>query len=258
MTVPLVSLRGITKSFGGLCAIDDVTVDLGRGEVVGLLGHNGAGKSTLMKILSGALVADRGEIAIDGIPVQIRTPGDAFRLGVGTIYQNLALAENLDVASNLYLGRELLTRFGTLDQNRMEREAERVLHRLNPHFQNLRVPVRALSGGQRQTIAIGRALKFDARVLVMDEPTAALGPGETAAVARLIEQLKADELGIFLVSHDVHDVFDLCDRVVVMKAGRLVGTGRVEALTKDEVLGMIILGACPKGAVPGPGASDAG
>ena len=251
----LVELKNMSISFGGVRAVDGVSLDLAAGEVVGLLGHNGAGKSTLIKMLSGAYRADGGEIRIDGQAATISSPRDARRFGIETIYQTLALAENLDAAANLFLGRELRSRWGTLDDVAMEAETRRVMARLNPHFAKFKAPVRALSGGQRQSVAIARAIHFNARVLIMDEPTAALGPQETQQVADLIVQLKKEGIGIFLISHDIHDVFDLADRVAVMKNGKLVGTASTHAVTKDEVLGLIILGTCPPGAIAGPGAT---
>jgi D-xylose transport system ATP-binding protein len=252
---PLVEMRNISISFGGIKAVDDVTVDLRPGEVVGLLGHNGAGKSTLIKILSGAYRADAGEIYVNGSRAEIASPRDAKAYGIETIYQTLALADNIDAAGNIFLGREIMTPFGTLDDASMESETRKVMARLNPHFRRFKEPVKALSGGQRQSVAIARAIYFNARVLIMDEPTAALGPAETKQVADLVLQLKKEGIGIFLISHDIHDVFDLADRVSVMKNGRLVGSASVSEVTQDEVLGMIILGKCPPGAVPGPGAS---
>jgi D-xylose transport system ATP-binding protein len=251
---PLVEMKDISIAFGGLKAVDDASVDLHPGEVVGLLGHNGAGKSCLIKILSGAYRRDSGHIFINGEEATINNPRDAKQYGIETIYQTLGLADNVDAASNLYLGRELLTRWGTLDDASMEAEARKVMGRLNPNFRRFKEPVTALSGGQRQSVAIARAIHFNARILIMDEPTAALGPAETAQVGELIKQLKAEGIGIFLISHDIHDVFDLADRVAVMKNGQIVGSGRTQDMTKDEVLGMIILGKCPPGAIPGPGA----
>jgi D-xylose transport system ATP-binding protein len=251
----LVEMKNIAIAFGGIKAVDHVSIDLREGEVVGLLGHNGAGKSTLIKILSGAYPCDSGEIFVRGEKVDIRTPRDAKRLGIETIYQTLALADNVDAAANIFLGREIVNGWGMLDDAAMEAETRKVMKRLNPHFVRFKEPVKALSGGQRQSVAIARAIYFDARILIMDEPTAALGPAETKQVGELIQQLKAQGIGIFLISHDIHDVFELCDRVCVMKNGRLVGTARVADVTADEVLGMIILGKCPKGAVAGPGAT---
>jgi D-xylose transport system ATP-binding protein len=252
---PLVEMRDISIAFGGIRAVDNVTVDLFPGEVVGLLGHNGAGKSTLIKILSGAYRRDAGTILIDGTEVTIANPRDAKAQGIETIYQTLALADNVDAAANLFHGRELRTAWGTLDDIAMEAATRRVMGRLNPNFHRFNDPVKALSGGQRQSVAIARAIHFNARILIMDEPTAALGPQETEQVGELILQLKKEGIGIFLISHDIHDVFDLADRVSVMKNGRLVGTARTADVSKDEVLGMIILGKCPPGAVPGPGAA---
>ena len=251
---PLVEMQDISISFGGIHAVEDASVDLHPGEVVGLLGHNGAGKSTLIKILSGAYRRDAGAIRVDGRDARIDNPRDAKTYGIETIYQTLALADNVDAAANLFLGREVMTPWGTLDDVAMEAATREVMGRLNPNFQRFKEPVRALSGGQRQSVAIARAIYFNARILIMDEPTAALGPQETQQVADLIKQLKAEGIGIFLISHDIHDVFDLADRVYVMKNGKVVGEAKTTDVTKDEVLGMIILGKCPAGAVPGPGA----
>jgi D-xylose transport system ATP-binding protein len=179
---------------------------LKAGEVVALLGHNGAGKSTLIKILSGAYRPDSGEIRIRGEKADIATPRDAKRHGIETIYQTLALADNVDAAANIFLGRELVTGWGTLDDAAMEAETRKVMARLNPHFRRFKEPVRALSGGQRQSVAIARAIYFDARILIMDEPTAALGPAETKQVGDLVKELKKQGIGIFLISHDIHDV----------------------------------------------------
>ncbi len=246
MAAPLVELRNISVSFGGVKAVDDVSVNLYPGEVVGLLGHNGAGKSTLIKILSGAYKRDGGKIFINGEEVQISNPRDAKAYGIETIYQALALADNVDAAANLYLGRELKTRWGTLDDVAMEAETRRVMGRLNPNFTRFKEPAKSLSGGQRQSVAIARAILFNARILIMDEPTAALGPQETRMVADLIHELKRQGIGIFLIDHDIHTVMDLCDRASVMKNGKLVGTVNVKDVTDDDILGMIILGKQPE------------
>lgn len=253
-TNPLVEMKDISISFGGIRAVDRASISLYPGEVVGLLGHNGAGKSTLIKILSGAYKRDAGDIMINGEAAAISNPRDAKAYGIETIYQQLAVADNVDAAANLFLGREMVTPLGTLDDAAMESRAREVMGRLNPNFRRFKEPVKALSGGQRQSVAIARAILFNARILIMDEPTAALGPQETAQVGELIKQLKADGIGIFLISHDIHDVFDLADRVVVMKNGQVVGEARTSEVTKDEVLGMIIMGKVPPGAHPGPGA----
>ncbi len=237
-----VELLGVSKRFGGVRAVEDADLELREGEVVGLVGHNGAGKSTLVKLLSGALVADSGEIRVDGAAVRIRNPRDARRLGIEALYQDLALADNLGAAANVFLGRERLTAWHTLDERAMESAALAVIQRLNPTLRDVRSPVRQLSGGQRQTVAIARALQFEGRVLIMDEPTAALGPEETALVVKLIARLRRDGLSIVLVSHDLHEVFDLCDRVVVMKNGRVVGGGSTAQLTRERVLRLILTG----------------
>ena len=242
---PLVELQHINVAFGGVHAVQNVTVDLRPGEVVGLVGGNGAGKTTLIRCLSGAHPADSGQILIDGLPVSISNPRDAKARGIETIYQTLALAENIDASANVFLGRELTSRFGDLDDAAMESATRKVMGRLNPNFRNFKTPVVSLSGGQRQAIAIGRAVHFNARILIMDEPTAALGPAETAQVRDLIKQLKSEGIGIFLISHDIHDVFDLADRISVMLHGKLVGTVSKADVTTDEVLAMIIIGKLP-------------
>ena len=246
MTTPLLEMRNISIHFGGIKAVDDVSIDVMPGEFVGLLGHNGAGKSTLIKILSGAYKKDAGEIYIDGKKVEINSPIDARDHNIETIYQTLALSDNLDAASNLFLGREITTRFGLVDDTAMEAESRKIMARLNPNFQRFSEPVRSLSGGQRQSVAIARAVYFNARILIMDEPTAALGVHETAMVADLIKELKNQGLGIFLISHDTREMMDLCDRVSVMKNGQLIGTERVEDVTEDDILSMIIMGKNPK------------
>lgn len=243
---PLVEMEDIKISFGGVHAVDGVSIDLHAGEVVGLLGHNGAGKSTLIKILSGAYKADSGEIRIDGKPVKIETPRDARDQNIETIYQTLALADNLDAASNLFLGREIVSATGLLNDAKMEAETRKIMARLNPNFKKLKEPVSALSGGQRQSVAIARAVYFNARILIMDEPTAALGVHETQMVAELIDELKKQGLGIFLISHDTHEMMQLCDRVSVMKNGKLVDTVNVDDVTEDDILGMIIMGKKPE------------
>lgn len=247
---PLIEMIGIDKHFGGVQAVTGVSLDLYPGEVVGVLGHNGAGKSCLMRILSGAMPASAGEIRVGGLRAEIASPQDARTHGIETIYQTLALADHLDAAANLFLGRELRSRWGNLDDGRMLAEARKVLARLNPNFRNLGDPVSRLSGGQRQVIAIARAIYFNVKCLIMDEPTAALGPAETAMVGELIKQLRKEGVGIFLISHDMHDVFDLCDRVVVMNRGNNVGSFRIGEVSKDDILSLIIKGALPDGWTP--------
>ena len=244
-SAPLVSMQDINVAFGGVHAVREVNIDLHAGEVVGLVGGNGAGKSTLMRVLSGAHPADSGSVFIAGEPVSISNPRDAKAYNIETIYQTLALADNIDAPGNMFLGRELTTRLGSLDDSSMEAETRKIMGRLNPNFTNFAQPVKSLSGGQRQAVAIARAVYFNAKIMIMDEPTAALGPAETAQVRNLVRQLKEEGIGIFLLSHDIHDVFDLSDRISVMYHGRIVDTVLKADVTPDEVLGMIILGKKP-------------
>ncbi|MEP2980833.1 MAG: ATP-binding cassette domain-containing protein [Lentilitoribacter sp.] len=244
---PLVKMVDIHKQFGGIHAVEGVSVDLYPGEVVGVLGHNGAGKSCLMRILSGAMSQTSGDILVNNHTAVLNSPQDARTYGIETIYQTLALANHLDAPANLFMGRELKTRFGNLDEPRMLAEATEALRQLNPNFKNLRDPVVRLSGGQRQVIAIARAIYFQAKVLIMDEPTAALGPSETAMVSELIMKLKSEGIGIFLISHDMHDVFELCDRVMVMNKGKNVGAFQIKDVNKDDILSLIIKGTLPDG-----------
>jgi len=246
MATPLVELRDMTKSFGGIKAVDHVSFDLYPGEVVGVLGHNGAGKSVLMKMLSGALQRDAGQIFINGKEAVINNPRDARNYNIETIYQTLALADNLDAGSNLFLGRELVTKTGLVDDAQMEAETRKIMARLNPNFRRFSTPVAGLSGGQRQSVAIARAVYFNAKILIMDEPTAALGVAETRMVAELIQELKRQGIGIFLIDHDIHQVKALCDRAAVMKNGQLVGVVKVDEVTEDDILAMIILGKRPE------------
>ena len=243
---PLVDLRDMQKSFGGIKAVDHVSFDLYPGEVMGVLGHNGAGKSVLMKMLSGAIQRDAGEIYINGELAHIENPRDARNYNIETIYQTLALADNLDAAANLFLGRELTTRLGFVNDAGMEAETRKIMGRLTPNFRRYKTPVAGLSGGQRQSVAISRAVYFNAKILIMDEPTAALGVEETKMVADLIGELKSQGIGIFLIDHDIHQVKQLCDRAAVMKNGQLVGVVDVHKATTDDILAMIIAGKKPE------------
>ncbi len=247
---PLVRMEGISKSFGGIRALTDVDVELRAGEVMGILGHNGAGKSTLVKILAGAEQADAGRIYIQGREVAISNPNDARDHGIETIYQELALCGNLDAPANLFMGRET-ERYGVLDKRDMRRETGAVLDRLGIRIESLDVEVERLSGGQRQSIAIGRAVYFDARILIMDEPTAALGMEETRLVVSLIQELKRSGIGIFWISHDIHDVYEFTDRISILKGGQNVVTCPTNACTKDEIVSMIVTGQAVSGALDG-------
>ena len=235
----------LTKRFGANTAVDNASFTVDRPKMIGIIGRSGAGKSTLIKVLSGAYKMDSGEIRINGNKVEITNPRDARSHNIETIYQTLALADNLDAASNLFLGREIVTATGLVNDAAMEAECRKIMGRLNPNFRKFNEPVSALSGGQRQSVAIARAVYFNAKILIMDEPTAALGPHETQMVAELIQQLKAQGIAIFLIDHDVHAVMELCDRASVMKNGQLVGTVDIDDVTDDDLLSMIILGKKP-------------
>ena len=220
MTTPLVEMRDMSIAFGGLKAVDHASIDLYPGEVVGLLGHNGAGKSTLIKMLSGAYRRDHGQIFVDGNEAHIENPRQAKDYGIETIYQTLALADNVDAPSNLFLGRELRTKWGTLDDIAMEAKAREVMGRLNPNFRRFKEPVMSLSGGQRQSVAIARAILFNARILIMDEPTAALGVKESRRVLELIQDVRAKGIPIILISHNMPHVFELADRIHIHRLGK--------------------------------------
>lgn len=242
ITEPLVAVHGIAKNFGGVHALVGVDLSIVTGEVVALVGHNGAGKSVLVQILSGVFQPTQGTIRINGHEVDLPNPIVARHHGIETIYQTLALADNLDAASNFFLGREIRNAFGFLDKKGMLRQTAEAVERLNPNFHDIERPVRDLSGGQRQAIAIARAIHFNVRLLIMDEPTAALGPHETAQVEDLIRRLKGQGIAILLVSHDVRSVINLADRICVLKNGHLVGEVSAANATEDSVVDMIVRG----------------
>lgn len=219
---PVLELSGITKRFGAVQALTDVHLTVGPGEVVGLVGDNGAGKSTLIKIIAGVHTADQGEIRVSGRRADYSTPQGAQRAGIATVFQDLALCDNLGVVPNLFLGQELLRR-GTLDKIEMERRAWDLLRSLSARIPNVRVPVSALSGGQRQTVAIARSLLGDPVLVMLDEPTAALGVAQTAEVLNLIELLRDRGLGVLLVSHNMGDIQAVCDTIHVLRLGRDAG-----------------------------------
>lgn len=240
MSTPVLELSGISKTFGAVRALDGVDFHVDEGEVVALLGDNGAGKSTLVKVIAGAHAADTGGvIAWDGAPVTIANPADAQRLGIATIYQDLALCDNLDIVGNLFLGSERLHFPGTLDEVEMERRAWELLDSLSVSIPDLRVPVASLSGGQRQIIAIARSLLGQPRVVMLDEPTAALGVAQTAQVLDLIERLRDQGLGVVLISHNMADVRAVADRVSVLRLGRNAGDFSVADTSYEEIVAAI-------------------
>ncbi|WP_210527614.1 ATP-binding cassette domain-containing protein [Rubellimicrobium arenae] len=244
---PIVAMRGISKHYGGVAALDKVDFHVGRGEVVALLGDNGAGKSTLIKILAGAVRADQGTVAIDGREVEIGSPAQSKALGIETVYQDLALCDNVDVPTNIFLGRELRRPLlgGVLrlfDRRRMAQETRRLLGDLRINIADIHAPVRDFSGGQRQTIAIAKAVYSDANLIIMDEPTAALGVAQQEQVLSLIENLRARGEAIVLISHNMDDVMRVADRVVILKTGRLVTDRPVSDVDRQQLVRMIVSG----------------
>lgn len=240
----IIETKGITKRFGGLTAVDNVSMGVNAGEVVAILGDNGAGKSTLIKVISGVHKPDEGSILLDGKPMKLESPMDALANGIETIYQDLALAENLNVSSNIFLGREKtkksLGMFNVLDHEYMQKESKSVLDRLEIEIPSLKNIIRTLSGGQRQAVAISRSIYWKAKVLIMDEPTAALGIAEQKKVLALVNSLKTQGIGIIIISHQMYDVFEVADRIMVMRRGQNVATRMVSETTPDEIVGLIV------------------
>ncbi len=232
-SVPIVEMRDIYKRFAAVEALRGVDLALEKGEVLGLVGDNAAGKSTLMKVLSGAYVPDGGQILIEGKAVHFSSPLDARRLGVEMVYQDLALSNNLDITANIFMGRELTSvnvrRFGVLDKYRMEQESINLLDRLKINIPSVRQLVERLSGGQRQAVAIARAMAFNAKVIIMDEPTAALSVAAISQVLELVRQLKSQGASIIIISHRLEDIHSVCDRLIVMRTGRKVHDDKVLA-----------------------------
>jgi D-xylose transport system ATP-binding protein len=236
---PLLAASGITKRFGPVEALTDVDFEVGAGEVVALVGDNGAGKSTLIKTIAGVQPSDEGSFSFDGAPVTIHTPQDAVRLGIATVYQDLALCDNLDVVENLYLGRER-TSTRLLDEVAMERHTRELLDSLSvTTLRSVRTEVGALSGGQRQSVAIARSLLGEPKLVILDEPTAALGVSQTAQVLDLIGRLRERGLGVVLISHNLRDVFDVSDRIIVLRLGRRAATFDRRSSSQEEVVAAI-------------------
>ncbi len=232
---PILALSGISKRFGAVQALADAALEVYPSEVVALVGDNGAGKSTLIKVIAGVGPADSGEIRWRGRTVHIGKPSDATALGIATVYQDLALCDNLDVVANLFLGRER-TRTGLLDEIGMEKHSSELLSSLSVRLPSVRTHVSGLSGGQRQSVAIARSLLGEPQVVILDEPTAALGVAQTAEVLNLIDQLKKRGLGVILISHNLVDVKAVADRVVVLRLGRNAGESRSGQATHEEIV----------------------
>ncbi len=235
---PVLALRGVSKRFGAVQALTDVHLEVHAGEVVALVGDNGAGKSTLVKTIAGVHPIDEGTIEWEGKAVSIGRPQDAQTLGVATVYQDLALCDNLDVVGNLFLGRELKS-FGTLDEVAMEKRARELLDTLSIRIPSVRIPIAALSGGQRQVVAIARALVGDPKIVILDEPTAALGVEQTAQVLDLVERLRDRGLGVILISHNMADVKAVADTVAVLRLGRNNGVFEVAGTSHEEIISAI-------------------
>jgi len=234
----VLSLRGISKRFGAVQALSNIDFDVNPGEVVALVGDNGAGKSTLVKTIAGVYTPDAGTMEFAGSPATVTSPAESQRLGIATVFQDLALCDNLDVVANLFLGRELRTG-RALDEVRMEQESWRLLRQLSARIPSVRIPVASLSGGQRQTVAIARSLLGDPKVVMLDEPTAALGVAQTAEVLNLVERLRENGLGVILISHNMSDVMAVADRVTVLRLGRNNGTFDVSRTNVQEIIAAI-------------------
>ena len=234
----VLSLAGVTKRFGAVQALADVHMDVRAGEVVALVGDNGAGKSTLVKVIAGVYAPDQGDITFAGRTVTVGGPSEAQALGIATVFQDLALCDNLDVVANLFLGQERLVG-PFIDEVTMEKEAWRLLRTLSAKIPSVRIPIASLSGGQRQTVAIARSLVGDPKVVMLDEPTAALGVAQTAEVLNLIERLRENGLAVILISHNMADVQAVADRIVVLRLGKNAAEFRVEEATTEDLVAAI-------------------
>lgn len=241
---PILSAVDLYKHFGGLVAVDHVSLQVRAGEVVGLLGDNGAGKSTLIKMIAGVYPLDGGRLVLNGNDASFSSPQEARDAGIETIYQDLALCENLDAGANIFLGREpvrpLLVVLRAVDRRRMLAESRRILDQLDIRIPRLTRPIRQMSGGQRQAVAIARAVYWNAQLMIMDEPTAALGVPEQRKVLALVRTLRERGVGVIIISHNLQDVLDVADRVVVMRRGRAVGERLVAETSTSELLGLMI------------------
>jgi len=244
---PILQLRGISKSFGSVQALTDVDFDVRSGDVMALVGDNGAGKSTLIKCVAGIHSADSGEILFDGNPVQIHSPKEAARLGIEIVYQDLALCDNLDVVQNMYLGREERDWLWRLKEPIMEQRTAETLRSLSvTTIRSIRQPVASLSGGQRQSVAVAKAVQWNSKVVILDEPTAALGVAQTRQVLELVKRLADQGLAVVLISHNLHDVFEVATRITVLRLGRDVGVYEREQTTQQEVVQAITAGTPTK------------
>jgi len=236
---PLIRMRNIFKKFGGIHALEDVDFDLGYGEIVGLVGDNGAGKTTLIKILSGVYRCNMGEIFFKGEKVDIKTTNDAKELGIETVHQDLGLVDNFNVAKNMFLGKEP-TKLGWLNRRYMERESQSILGELGIELRSVKLIVRNLSGGQRKAIAVGKAIYAKPRIIIMDEPTAALAVKETEEVLKLMVRLKERGLSIVFISHVLQEIFSVTDRIIILKSGKKVGDMKAEETNMEEIVRLMV------------------
>ncbi|GGY69272.1 ATP-binding cassette domain-containing protein [Streptomyces canarius] len=235
---PVLALRGVSKRFGAVQALTDVELEVHAGEVVALVGDNGAGKSTLVKTIAGVHPIDDGVIEWEGSPVTVNRPHDAQNLGIATVYQDLALCDNIDVVGNLFLGREIKRR-GVLDEVEMERRSRELLQTLSIRIPSVRIPIASLSGGQRQVVAIARSMLGEPKLVILDEPTAALGVEQTAQVLDLVERLRERGLAVILISHNMADVKAVADKVAVLRLGRNNGVFEVKTTSQEEIISAI-------------------
>jgi D-xylose transport system ATP-binding protein len=244
---PVLELRDVSKSFGAVLALDSVDFDVRAGEVMALVGDNGAGKSTLIKSVAGIHPFDSGEVLFDGKPVQIHGPKDAARLGIEIVYQDLALCDNLDVVQNMFLGRETHDVIRRLKESEMEQRASETLKTLSvTTIRSTRQTVATLSGGQRQSVAVARAVMWNSRVVILDEPTAALGVAQTRQVLELVKRLAQQGLAVVIVSHNLHDIFEVANRITVLRLGRNAGVFDRDATTQNEIVSAITAGVPTK------------
>jgi D-xylose transport system ATP-binding protein len=244
---PLLELRGVTKSFGSVQALSDVDFEVRRGEVMALVGDNGAGKSTLIKCVAGIHPMDEGQVFFDGHPVSIHSPKDAAKLGIEVVYQDLALCDNLDVVQNMYLGREEHDWFQRLKEPPMEAKTSETLKSLAvTTIRSIRQPVATLSGGQRQSVAVARAVMWNSKLVILDEPTAALGVSQTEQVLALVRRLAEQGLSVVLISHNLHDIFEAATRITVLRLGRDIGVYDRASTTQEEVVHAITAGVATK------------
>ena len=244
---PILELRGVSKAFGPVQALEEADFEVRPGEVMALVGDNGAGKSTLIKCVAGIYSIDSGEVLFEGKPVHIHGPKDAARLGIEIVYQDLALCDNLDVVQNMYLGREAHDLLQRLKEPEMEQKTAETLKSLSvTTIRSIRHPVASLSGGQRQSVAVARAVMWNSRVVILDEPTAALGVAQTRQVLDLVKRLAAQGLAVVLVSHNLHDIFEVANRITVLRLGRNVGVYEREKTTQQEVVEAITAGVPTK------------